>query len=154
MRPEAPPVTISKALRTISGVRPRPAAVLIVDDDVRVAKALCDLLSDEFAVRATSRPLEAIQWILSGAWYDFILSDVTMPGMTGVELHEQINAVRPELSARMVFMTGGVADERTRDRLDALPNLVLQKPLDLGALRELIRRRVAVEPARTQQRSG
>ncbi len=139
------PVTNFNAPRTISGVRARPASILIVDDDVHITQALGELLSDEFAVRTTSSPLEALQWLVSGVWYDVILSDVMMPGMTGVELHAQIDAVRPELSARMVFMTGGVADQRTRDRLDALPNLVLEKPVDVGDLRELIRRRVAVE---------
>ena len=143
-------MTAPDARRSISGVRTRPACVLIVDDEPGIARPLCELLSDEFAVRTTSSPREAFASILSGAWYDVILCDVMMPEMTGVDFHERLHAVNPPLAARIVFMTGGVDDEHLQAVLDSLPNLVLEKPVDMEDLRELIRRRLQLNPPRRQ----
>jgi DNA-binding NtrC family response regulator len=122
--------------------------VLLVDDELGIVRSLQMLLSDEFHVVATSSPGQAWAWLTRGQWYDVILCDVVMPAMNGVELHERVHAVHPELAARFVFVTGGVRDALTQRRLEALPNLVLEKPMDFGALRELIRRRVYVAPGR------
>jgi CheY-like chemotaxis protein len=129
-----------------SGTRARVARVLIVDDDSTVAEMLRRFLSDEFDVTATTRPSEAARWLTSGNWYDIVLCDVVMPEMTGVELHERVHQVRPDLAARIVFVTGGITRADLRAALDGLPNLVLQKPFDLASLRELVHRRVRSEP--------
>jgi hypothetical protein len=39
-------------------------------------------------------------------------------------------------------MTGGVFNQRTQDFLDRIPNERIDKPFDMGALLQLIRRRV------------
>jgi CheY-like chemotaxis protein len=123
----------------------------VVDDEPGVARPLGELLSDEFIVRSTSSPKEAFASVLTGAWYDVILSDVTMPEMTGVDLHGRVYAVSPVLASRFVFMTAGVDSARLQAALDALPNLVLDKPVDIEDLRELIRRRVLVHPPQQRQ---
>jgi CheY-like chemotaxis protein len=145
-------MTTPDSHQPISGIRIRPARVLVVDDEPRIAEPLRELLSDEFVVRSTSSPREAFASVLRGAWYDVILCDVMMPEMTGIDLHERLQVVHPQLAARMVFMTGGVGDDHVQAVLDSLPHLVLHKPLDVADLREFIRRRVLVDPPR-QRRS-
>jgi CheY-like chemotaxis protein len=123
----------------------RRARVLVVDDEIRMAYALRGVLANEFEVEATTRPAEALEWLTSGRWYDVILCDVMMPVMNGAELRNRVQAERPDLAARFIFLTGGVAWAHLRHLLDGLPNLVLEKPLDLAALRELIRRRMRTD---------
>jgi CheY-like chemotaxis protein len=120
--------------------------VLIVDDERFVAEALRLVLSDEFEVVATTDATDALEWLVSGDWYDVILCDVMMPIMNGVEFRNRVHAARPDLAARIVFVTGGILWERVRNLLDSVPNAVVDKPFDTGALRELIRRRTASEP--------
>jgi CheY-like chemotaxis protein len=120
--------------------------VLLIDDDLRVANSLRLVLSDEFDVRSTTRPSEALASLLGGDWYDLVLCDVTMPTMNGLELHDRVRTRRPDQAARIVFMTGGVPWDYLRRLLDALPNVVLEKPIDVMGLRELIRRRVRLDP--------
>jgi CheY-like chemotaxis protein len=103
-------------------------------------------LSDEFEVTATTDPSEALRRLTSGDWYDVVLCDVMMPTMNGVELRDRVHAARPDLAARIVFITGGVPWAHVREQLDAVPNMVITKPFDSGALRELIRRRTASDP--------
>jgi DNA-binding NtrC family response regulator len=120
--------------------------VLIVDDERFVAEALRLVLSDEFEVVATTSATDALQWLVSGDWFDIILCDVMMPIVNGVELRNRVHAARPDLAARIVLTTGGIYWDRVNELLDSVPNPVLEKPFDLGALRELIRRRTAGEP--------
>ena len=122
------------------------ARILVVDDERLLGESIRRGLSNEFEVRTTTDAGEALGWLTSGDWYDVILCDVMMPTMTGVELRHRVHAVRPDLAARIVFMTGGILWAHVRELLDAVPNTVIAKPFDLGALRELIHRRTASEP--------
>jgi len=140
--------------RPASGMRPRVARVLVIDDDAEVAGMLQSLLSDEFEVTASTRPCEALELLTSGNRYDVILCDVMMPAMTGVDLRERVHADLPDMAARFVFMTGGVPRADVRQLLDALPNVVIEKPFDLESLRDLVRRRAQGDsPARSASRS-
>lgn len=61
---------------------------------------------------------------------DAVLCDLMMPQMTGIELHARLSVSRPEVAARMVFLTGGVCWS-------------LGKPFDPRALLELVAERIA-----------
>jgi DNA-binding NtrC family response regulator len=128
--------------------------ILIIDDELLLAESLRRILADEFEVTATAAPTMALAWLTSGDWYDVILCDVMIPGMTGVELRARVERVVPELAARFVFMTGGILIPEVQALLDKTPSIVLAKPFDYGALRELIRRRVLGQPPRSQASRG
>ncbi|MDP9002774.1 MAG: response regulator [Myxococcota bacterium] len=128
--------------RTASGVLPRRARVLVVDDEPLLAESLRLVLSEEFTVAATCVPEHALARIVSGETFDVILCDVMMPRTNGVELRNRIQGVAPDQAARIVFITGGIVNPDVRALLECVPNAWLEKPLDLDGLRELIRRRV------------
>jgi CheY-like chemotaxis protein len=67
------------------------------------------------------------------------VTDLTMPGMTGLELVEQIHALRPDLP---VIVTTGYGGEQARLRLTAAGGCgdVLSKPFSLDALGEAVHR--------------
>jgi CheY-like chemotaxis protein len=136
-------------LRPASGTRQRVGRVLIVDDELLIAQSLRRILADEFEVSATAAPSMALAWLASGKCYDVILCDVMMPDMNGLELRARVEHVAPEQATRFVFMTGGILLPEVQALLDATPSIVLAKPFDYGALRELIRRWVAGEPHRS-----
>jgi CheY-like chemotaxis protein len=125
-----------------SGVRPRAARVLVIDDEPMVAKSLERVLADEFDVSRTTEAERALELLSGGESYDVILCDVMMPGMDGVELRNRVAELSADQAARIVFITGGLLLPRVRQLLDSVPNTCLEKPLDLEGLRELIRRRV------------
>jgi CheY-like chemotaxis protein len=132
--------------RKASGTTRRVGRVLVIDNEASIAEMLRQALSDEFEVTATTDPIAALGWLLAGDWYDVILCDVMMPTMHGVELRQRVHAERPDIAARIVFVTGGVGWEHLRRAMDELPNMVLPKPFELGALREMIRRRTSSQP--------
>ena len=118
------------------------ASVLIIDDDRLVAKALARVLREhECAIVNDAR--EALELLLREP-FDVILSDLMMPDMTGMELHAALLAERPDLAARMVFISGGAFTPAARDFLERVTNPRIAKPFDAEAVRDLVRR--LVEP--------
>jgi DNA-binding NarL/FixJ family response regulator len=75
--------------------------------------------------------------------FDVIVSDVVMPGMTGVDLHDALARQMPEYMGRIVFMTGPISDPSLRARLERLVNVRIGKPVDVAFLRALIAERVS-----------
>ena len=47
--------------------------------------------------------------------YTVVISDLKMPDCSGVELHDHIAAIAPELLDRIVFSTGDVASRDAAD---------------------------------------
>jgi CheY-like chemotaxis protein len=125
-----------RALPT-KGDRLRPARILIVDDDESVARALQRVFRDYDAV-VNIGARHALDRIIIGERFDVILSDVTMPRMSGCDLYDEIHRVAPEQASRIVFVTGGLPDQRTENALAAIGQPVLMKPFNPQELRAFI----------------
>jgi DNA-binding NtrC family response regulator len=121
---------------------PRTARVLVIDDELFVVQALRLVLSREFDVRGTTSVAQALTWLHDTEPFDVILCDLSMRGAGGgVALRDRIAAVNPEQAARIVFVTGGALLPAVQSELAGMSNPVLEKPIDMGALRDLIRGR-------------
>jgi CheY-like chemotaxis protein len=69
-----------------------------------------------------------------------ILSDINMPGMTGLELLPKAKALRPDVPVIMITAYG---DEDTKRRaVEAGAETLLSKPIDFAALRAEIDTRI------------
>jgi putative nucleotidyltransferase with HDIG domain len=68
----------------------RVARLLIIDDEPNVLSVLSGLLGDRYECRTVASGTEALQY-LKEEDYDLVLSDIMMPGMSGLELLEHIN---------------------------------------------------------------
>jgi CheY-like chemotaxis protein len=123
-------------------VAPRRARVLIVDDDPSVGVALGRVLR-EHEVTLCKEAQAALTKIVSEAPFDVIISDLMMPGMTGMQLYEAVCLHNVDLAARMVFISGGTITPASRDFLDAVPNERIEKPFTNEEVRALVRRFIA-----------
>ena len=126
--------------------------ILIVDDEISVARTLKALLQSEHEVTLAASGNQALSAVeeAEGAGFDVIMCDLMMPGMSGMELYERLKQERPGLEARMVFMTGGVSMDRAREFLATIANLTFEKPFDFDRLRSTLRRLVtANQPSKT-----
>ncbi|MBK7864438.1 MAG: response regulator [Archangiaceae bacterium] len=119
-----------------SGKKP---SLLIIDDEPLVRSAVRRMLGPRFEVTLAESATQALAQLVDGARYDVVLTDVRMPDMTVLELHQALLERVPEQAARLAFMTGGVGEPDVLDALSALPNLVLDKT-DLARLGDALLR--------------
>ena len=81
-----------------------PKAVLVVDDDPAVSRSLRRVLeSAGYEVTVANNGNAAVETIMHRA-FDVVLSDIQMPGVTGVELLRLVRA--DDLDVPVVLMTG------------------------------------------------
>ena len=81
---------------------------------------------------------EALQKLQGGERYDVILSDLMMPGLSGMDLHAEISKLDPAQVSRMVFMTGGAFTDEARAFFDEVGCPTLEKPFDKAGLLAVI----------------
>ena len=105
----------------------RRKRVLVVDDQPTLSRAIKRMLT-EYDVTLAGSAREAIELVESGERFDVILSDLMMPEVSGMELHDTIAKVAPDQVGKMVFMTGGAFTERARLLLRQTGRPVLNKP--------------------------
>jgi two-component system, cell cycle sensor histidine kinase and response regulator CckA len=116
---------------------PRVATILIIEDEPALGRVLPRLLKPH-SVTVVERAREALERLRTGGRFDVILCDVMMPEMDGMQFHQELERERPEIARRVIFMSGGVFTPALRTFFDGLPNVRLEKPLDIPALRRLI----------------
>jgi PAS domain S-box-containing protein len=122
------------------GRRAPRAKVLVVDDEALIVIALAKVLEREHDVVAVTSGDQALERLLGDSNFDVILCDVAMPGIGGIELHRALERMRPELAARMIFMSGATTMPPVADFLAGVKNAHIEKPVDLVLLRALIRK--------------
>jgi CheY-like chemotaxis protein len=121
--------------------------ILVVDDEPDVASLFRqqfrrDIRTERFIMEfATSAPeaLERAKTIADPALI-LILSDINMPGMTGLEMLPKVKAARPNVPVIMITAYGDDATRKKAIELGATG--LLTKPIDFAALRREIDQRL------------
>ncbi len=134
------------------GLRTRRARVLVVDDEVSLVGFLCEWLEIEgFEVQPFTDPLAARAWAAGAdAHFDILLTDQTMPGLTGVELAQALRVGRPQLP---VIVCTGLADRVSATQAESLGvSHLFLKPVPLPELLGALQR--ALEPAVYNAQAG
>ncbi|MGQ0552185.1 MAG: response regulator [Planctomycetota bacterium] len=111
----------------------RPLAVLVVDDDDSVARMVAAVLRRDGLEVAVAADGHAALAALETRPFDAVLTDMTMPGMNGLELARAADAAG--CSAAFLVMSAFL-DPDTEQRLCDEPRIVgvLRKPFDIGRL--------------------
>ena len=121
--------------------------VLVVDDEPDVEMLFRqqfrhDLRAGRFAMEFAPSGDAALRRISDAAGVSIILilSDINMPGMTGLELLPKAKAVRPDVPV-ITITAYGDADTK-RKALEGGAEALFTKPIDFGAFRSEIDTRV------------
>jgi CheY-like chemotaxis protein len=120
----------------------RPVA-LVIDDERSVRMALTRYFErGGWEVRQAEDGSEALELLADPAApaYQVVITDLRMPGRTGVEVHDWLAEHRPDLFDRLIIATGDVASPSIREFIRRTSRPVLEKPFELGALAALIQR--------------
>ncbi|MBW2335095.1 MAG: response regulator [Deltaproteobacteria bacterium] len=113
--------------------------ILFVDDEpaiVDIAKGMLEHLG--YKVEARTSPMEALAAfkVLSGK-FDLIVSDMTMPKMTGDELARELMAIRPDIP---IILCTGFSEHITEEKAKAIGiQKFVMKPFIMREMAEAIR---------------
>ena len=112
------------------------SAILIVDDDQAVRDTLYDLFSEENLCHTAETAEQALSWLAEGD-YDVVLTDISMPGIGGVELLGHVRQRQPHTP---VIIISGIADEgHAKGLLQLGAYAYLLKPFRLEEVEERVR---------------
>jgi len=115
------------------------AALLIVDDEEAIRDTLYDLFSESHLCHVAETADRAIVW-LDGESYDVVLTDISMPGMSGVELLGHVRQRQPDTP---VIVMSGISDQ---DHAEGLLRLgafdFLLKPFKLEEVEQCVERAI------------
>jgi EAL domain-containing protein (putative c-di-GMP-specific phosphodiesterase class I)/CheY-like chemotaxis protein len=125
--------------------------VLAVDDEPAIARLYARVLGQHgYQVVIATNGLEAKE-LLDKTPFDVIVSDVSMPGMTGIEL---LRAVRErDLDVPVVIVTGTPSDEAAAKAVEYGALMFLVKPLAHHTLVNIVSQGVTLHRLATAKRS-
>jgi DNA-binding NtrC family response regulator len=114
--------------------------LLIVDDDAAIRGILYDLLSGSYECHTASMAEEAFQY-LEVEHYDAIITDIAMPGLTGVELLKRVQ-LRDE-GTPVILISGKGSEQDAKSLMDLGAFAYLTKPFNLDEIEQVVERAVA-----------
>jgi two-component system NtrC family sensor kinase len=135
--PIAEPAGTSPAIRpdSVPPFKPKPPSLLVlaVDDEASILSLVKEVLSTEGHRVETAASGQAALEMIGRNRYDVIVSDWKMPGLSGINLFQELLVKDPTAASRMIFMTGDVIKESFQEFLKKHSRICLPKPF---ALRE------------------
>src|SRR5437660_11821905 len=111
--------------------------ILVIDDEMGPRESLRMLLKPNYRVH-TADNVEAGLRILREKKPDAVISDIRMPGTSGIEGLRKIREIDPHVA--VIMLTGFGALETAKEALRLGANDYLSKPFDAKQMREVISR--------------
>jgi len=116
------------------------AEILVVDDDDIIRDTLCELLSQDHACQTAATAEEALTR-LESQLFDVVLTDVSMPGLSGLDLLNRVVQLYP---GTPVIIVSGMSDEEQAQSLIRQGAFdYLLKPFRLEVVEDSVRRAIA-----------
>lgn len=115
------------------------AEILVVDDDCIIRETLCELLSLDHVCQAADTAEQALTK-LEAQSFDVVLTDVSMPGLSGLDLLNRVVQLYP---GTPVIIISGLSDQEQAQSLMGQGAFdYLLKPFRLEVVEESIKRAI------------
>ena len=113
--------------------------ILFVDDEPSIVDLNCQRLERlGYEVKSTTKPLEALEWFKSDPnQFDVIITDMTMPKMTGDRLAKEIFKIRSDMS---IILCTGYSNRISEEKAQELGiRKYIEKPIEMVNLARSVR---------------
>jgi signal transduction histidine kinase/ActR/RegA family two-component response regulator len=145
LSPRVPPFEAQDPLKSLPTVEPgRTPRVLIIDDEAPVRAAMRRFFERRgWTVEEAEDGQPGLTAVLAAPddkLYDLVISDLKMPGMSGMDVHDGLAASKPALLRRLVIATGDTASPDAAAFLSKTRCAILEKPFALDELARIVDR--------------
>jgi response regulator RpfG family c-di-GMP phosphodiesterase len=113
------------------------ASILVVDDEPEINNVLCDLLNGQYRCESAGSAEEALA-LLHEQSFNLVISDITMSGMSGLEMVPHVQAVSPQTV--VVLVSGAQTIESAIEAIRAGAFDYIMKPFDLRQVEAVVER--------------
>jgi response regulator RpfG family c-di-GMP phosphodiesterase len=117
-----------------TGVKSR---ILVVDDESEITAILSDLFTGQYYCMTAGSAEEALERLLVSE-YELVISDITMPGMSGLDMIPQVKSMAPNTVVVMISGMQTVESAIGALRLGAFDYVM--KPFDLRQVEAVVKR--------------
>jgi DNA-binding response OmpR family regulator len=115
----------------------RNGRILIIEDDDEMRSLLKDFVEEEgYEADSVEKGTYAFRKLLAGS-FDLIITDIRMPGFSGLEIVPELKKLQPEIP--IIVITAFGSEEVYLKALSRGADAYLAKPIHFSKLRELIR---------------
>ena len=114
--------------------------ILIVDDDAVIRGMLYELFSEKYECHTASTAEEAFQY-LEVETYDAILTDIAMPGLTGIELLKRVQF--RDSDTPVILISGKGNEQDPQQSIDLGAFAYVSKPFKLIEIEEVVEQAIA-----------
>jgi CheY-like chemotaxis protein len=132
---------------TLLAVKPAVAPVLLIEDESAVMAYVRTALERYgYTVVGTDSGADGLRLLESGDFLG-VVSDMRTPGgVDGADVHAWLTRHRPELAARIVFITGDIANEDTAATLRKTGAPCVEKPFRVKQFIEVVEKTIGKAP--------
>ncbi|MEL6342248.1 MAG: response regulator [Myxococcota bacterium] len=113
--------------------------MLIIDDEPYITVILSRFFGQEEIVTANDGAA-ALEILGSRGDFDVVLCDLNMPEIDGIDIYGWLRAHRPNLSERIIFLSGGAYDARMISFTANTTQPIVDKPFTFEELIGLVKR--------------
>lgn len=124
------------------------SSILVVDDEQIVLNLVEDTLTDEGYTVTTTLSAHAAIDLVKKNYFDFVLTDIRMPEMNGIELIKQIHQIAPTVG--VIFMTGYANLDTAKQAIKEGAYDYIMKPFELSEIRQAMARAVQQRQSATE----
>jgi putative nucleotidyltransferase with HDIG domain len=111
--------------------------ILIVDDEAEITEILADLLSEDYDCSRAGSAEEALTRLRDDE-FQLVISDITMPGMSGLDMIPHVKELAPDTVVVMISGMQTVESAISALRVGAFDYLM--KPFDLRQVEAVVKR--------------
>ena len=119
----------------------RPARILVVDDELSVAEVFEEFLADQGHEIAVASTGEEAQQIIPTLRPDIVLTDINLPGMSGLDVMRFAKRHDPETA--VIVVTGHASAASAIEALRQGAYDYITKPFDLDEVQQIVERGLA-----------
>jgi PAS domain S-box-containing protein len=137
----APPRAGAATLTPIAAPQPG-LRILVTDDEPNIRAAIERYLTTQgHSVATAGSGKEALGMVEGSDSFDVILLDMRMPDISGQQIYQRWELERPELTPRVIFLTGDIVSTDLQEFLKSTGRPYLPKPFEFEAILRLLPQR-------------